>query len=109
MSNRRHQQLLARSSCLAAVVGIAWSLLPTPSFGAEPAAAASSSDALVVLETHCVRCHGGESTKGGLNLLTRDALPTSGQVFKAIKGGDFDECEYDRARDERYAKREGFY
>ncbi|MGE0399660.1 MAG: pyridoxamine 5'-phosphate oxidase family protein [Kofleriaceae bacterium] len=41
--------------------------------------------------------------------LARDALPTSGEVFKAIKGEDFDACEYDRARDERYAKREGFY
>jgi PPOX class probable FMN-dependent enzyme len=41
--------------------------------------------------------------------LTRDALPTSGEVFKAIKGEAFDSCEYDRARDERYAKREGFY
>lgn len=41
--------------------------------------------------------------------LPRDALPTSGEVFKAIKGEAFDACEYDRARDERYAKREGFY
>lgn len=41
--------------------------------------------------------------------LAKGALPTSGEVFKAIKGEDFDACEYDRARDERYAKREGFY
>lgn len=41
--------------------------------------------------------------------LPREALPTSGEVFRAIKGEDFDACEYDRARDERYAKREGFY
>lgn len=41
--------------------------------------------------------------------LSRGALPTSGEVFRAIKGEDFDACEYDRARDERYAKREGFY
>src|SRR5690349_610139 len=27
-------------------------------------------DALAVLEAHCVKCHGGEKTKGGLNLLT---------------------------------------
>ncbi|MFN0245423.1 MAG: pyridoxamine 5'-phosphate oxidase family protein [Kofleriaceae bacterium] len=41
--------------------------------------------------------------------LPKDALPTSGEVFAAIKGEGFDVCEYDRARDERYAKREGFY
>lgn len=44
--------------------------------------------------------------------LSKGALPTSGEVFAAIAGGrgeEFDACEYDRARDERYAKREGFY
>jgi PPOX class probable FMN-dependent enzyme len=42
----------------------------------------------------------------------RDALPTSGEVFEAIaehRGVEFDGCEYDRERDARYAKREGFY
>ncbi len=32
-----------------------------------------------------------------------------GQVFQAIKGESFDACEYDKARDERCAKREGSY
>jgi PPOX class probable FMN-dependent enzyme len=41
--------------------------------------------------------------------LPRGALPTSGEVFKAIQGESFDASEYDKARDERYAKREGFY
>ena len=41
--------------------------------------------------------------------LAHGALPTSGEVFRAIHGEEFDACEYDRARDERYAKREGFY
>jgi uncharacterized protein len=36
-------------------------------------------------------------------------LPTSGQVFRALQGEGFDADDYDRARDERYARREGFY
>jgi PPOX class probable FMN-dependent enzyme len=41
--------------------------------------------------------------------LTADAVATSGQVLAAIHGEGFDGDEYDRARAERYAKREGFY
>jgi hypothetical protein len=41
--------------------------------------------------------------------LPRDALPTSGEVFRAIQGEGFDAEAYDRARAERYAKRDGFY
>ena len=39
----------------------------------------AADDALTLLENHCVRCHGGEKTKGGLNLTTREHL---------LKGGD---------------------
>ncbi|HET9991982.1 MAG TPA: pyridoxamine 5'-phosphate oxidase family protein [Kofleriaceae bacterium] len=41
--------------------------------------------------------------------LPQAAIPTSGQILRAIRGDDFDGDEYDRARDERYARREGFY
>lgn len=41
--------------------------------------------------------------------LARDAIPTSGEMLCAIHGEGFDGEGYDRARDERYAKREGFY
>ncbi len=34
----------------------------------------ATDDALALLETHCVRCHGGEKTKGGLDLTTRETL-----------------------------------
>jgi mono/diheme cytochrome c family protein len=47
---------------------------------ANPATVPSASgDALMLLEAHCIRCHGGESTKGGLDLRTREA---------ALRGGD---------------------
>ncbi|HEY3805470.1 MAG TPA: pyridoxamine 5'-phosphate oxidase family protein [Kofleriaceae bacterium] len=36
-------------------------------------------------------------------------LPTSGEILKGILGDDFDGTEYDRARAERYARREGMY
>jgi hypothetical protein len=41
--------------------------------------------------------------------LEQARIPTSGQILRAIRGDDFDGDEYDRARDERYARREGFY
>lgn len=36
-------------------------------------------------------------------------LPTSGEVLRELRGGDFDGEEYDRQRAERYARREGLY
>jgi PPOX class probable FMN-dependent enzyme len=39
----------------------------------------------------------------------RGALPTSGEILEGILGDDFDGDEYDRARDERYARGEGMY
>jgi PPOX class probable FMN-dependent enzyme len=39
----------------------------------------------------------------------RDMLPTSGEILADILGEGFDGAEYDRARAERYARREGMY
>ena len=41
--------------------------------------------------------------------IDRSEIPTSGEVLRAIHGEGFDGDAYDRARDARYAKREGFY
>ena len=41
--------------------------------------------------------------------LPQAAIPTSGRILKDVRGGDLDAEDYDRARDERYARREGFY
>jgi PPOX class probable FMN-dependent enzyme len=41
--------------------------------------------------------------------VSRDALPTSGEILADILGGEFDSAEYDRARAERYARRDGMY
>ncbi|MEW6302286.1 MAG: PSD1 and planctomycete cytochrome C domain-containing protein [Verrucomicrobiota bacterium] len=41
--------------------------------------AESAVDPLALLETHCVRCHGGEKTKAGLDMTSREAL---------LRGGD---------------------
>lgn len=37
------------------------------------------------------------------------AMPTGGEMFRAIQGQGFDAERYDRERAERYARREGFY
>jgi len=46
-----------------------------------------AADALAVLETHCVRCHGGEKTKGGLDLVTREALLRGGENGAVVTPG----------------------
>ncbi len=52
--------------------------------------AADSSDPHEILETHCVRCHGGTSTKGGLDLTTREALLRGGESGVTVVPGDPD-------------------
>ncbi|MSU22318.1 MAG: DUF1553 domain-containing protein [Opitutus sp.] len=42
---------------------------------------------LTLLETHCVSCHGGEKTKAGLDLVTRDTLLRGGESGAAIVPG----------------------
>jgi mono/diheme cytochrome c family protein len=44
-----------------------------------PVSAAEGSRALVVLETHCLECHGGQATKAGLDLSTREGLLRGGE------------------------------
>jgi PPOX class probable FMN-dependent enzyme len=39
----------------------------------------------------------------------RAELPSTGEILRAIQGEGFDAEDYDRARAERYARREGFY
>jgi uncharacterized protein len=41
--------------------------------------------------------------------IDRSELPSSGAIFRSLQGEDFDADEYDRARAERYARREGLY
>ncbi|MBL9201748.1 MAG: PSD1 domain-containing protein, partial [Opitutaceae bacterium] len=42
---------------------------------------------LTLLEMHCVSCHGGEKTKGGLDLTTREALLRGGESGASIVPG----------------------
>ncbi len=55
--------------------------------GAPGKAAASPESAFAVLETHCVKCHGGEKSKGGLDLVTRAALLRGGESGAAVVPG----------------------
>ena len=59
-------------------------LLATCVLAADPVHPAKSGDALSLLETHCVKCHGGEKTKAGLDLTTREALLRGGESGAAV-------------------------
>ncbi|QOV90704.1 DUF1553 domain-containing protein [Humisphaera borealis] len=48
-------------------------------------------EALTLLEAHCVQCHGGKSTKGGLNLVTREALLSGGDGGTGLVPGKPDD------------------
>ncbi len=48
---------------------------------------AKPADVFTVLEAHCVKCHGGEKTKGGLDLVTHEALMLGGESGAAIVPG----------------------
>jgi uncharacterized protein len=41
--------------------------------------------------------------------IDRSELPSSGQILRSLQGPEFDAEGYDRARAERYARREGMY
>jgi PPOX class probable FMN-dependent enzyme len=43
------------------------------------------------------------------NHIERSELPSSGQILRSLHGASFDAEKYDRARAERYARREDFY
>src|SRR5687768_14960347 len=47
-------------------------------------AAPPARDALALLEAHCVKCHGGEKTKAGLDLTTREGLLRDGESGAAV-------------------------
>jgi predicted pyridoxine 5'-phosphate oxidase superfamily flavin-nucleotide-binding protein len=59
--------------------------------------------------THCSKALLRSDFWNPARFVERSALPTNGAIHKELAGGDFDAEEYDRARAERYAKREGFY
>ena len=52
------------------------------------ALADDSSNPLELLEVHCVRCHGGVSTKGGLDLATRETLLRGGESGATVVPGN---------------------
>ena len=53
-----------------------------------PTQRAHDPSALTLLETHCVKCHGGEKTKAGLDLTTQETLLRGGESGPAISPGE---------------------
>jgi len=64
-------------------------LLPAASAGAEPAVVPMfERDVLPILNSHCLKCHGGIHSKGGLDLRTAAAALAGGDSGKVIVPGD---------------------
>jgi mono/diheme cytochrome c family protein len=61
--------------------------------GEPPAAGAGFFDGQVrpILQAHCVRCHGGAKTKGGLDLTTREGLLKGGKRGPAVSPSEPEE------------------
>ena len=59
--------------------------------------------------THCSKAFLRSDLWNPARFVDRASLPTNGEIHAELAGGDFDADEYDKARAERYARREGFY
>jgi predicted pyridoxine 5'-phosphate oxidase superfamily flavin-nucleotide-binding protein len=59
--------------------------------------------------THCSKAFLRSEFWNPANFVERSALPSFGEVMRAVRGEEFDAATYDRERAERYARREGFY
>ncbi|MFT3712751.1 MAG: pyridoxamine 5'-phosphate oxidase family protein [Archangium sp.] len=59
--------------------------------------------------THCSKAFIRSGFWKPENFVTRDSLPTNGQILNALSGGAIDSAEHDRERAARYARRENFY
>jgi len=59
--------------------------------------------------THCSKAFLRSELWDPARYVDRSELPTSGEIHKALQGGDFDAAAYDAERAARYARREGFY
>lgn len=42
------------------------------------------SQVLPILQEHCIKCHGGEKTRGGLKLTSREAILKGGDIGPAV-------------------------
>lgn len=58
---------------------------------------------------HCSKAAIRSDLWAPARFVDRSALPTGGEMLRAVRGDDFDSETYDRERAGRYARREGFY
>lgn len=59
--------------------------------------------------THCSKAFLRAQLWDPARFVDRAELPSPGQIFKALRGDEFDAAQYDAERAGRYARREGFY
>ncbi len=80
---RRYARPWLRHGTLTFIATVAAWAQPAPSPG-------HPDPAHTILETHCVKCHGGEKTKAGLDVTTREALLRGGESGVVVKPGNPD-------------------
>jgi len=59
--------------------------------------------------THCAKAFLRSHLWDPARFVDGAELPGPGEIFKSLRGGDFDAAKYDADRAARYARREGFY
>jgi len=59
--------------------------------------------------THCSKAFLRSEFWNPAKFLERSALPSPGEMMRAVQGETFDAETYDRERAQRYARRDGFY
>ena len=59
--------------------------------------------------THCAKAFLRSQLWDPARFVSRASLPTSGEIHRCLRHGDFDAEAYDEERAARYARREGFY
>src|SRR5204863_2705001 len=81
------------ASCVLLLLSGCTGLCATVGQLADPATVAPSltGQALAVLETHCVECHGGKATRHDLDLTTREGLLRGGKAGVAVVVGKAEE------------------
>lgn len=64
---------------------------------------------ITIAYTQCAKAFLRSHLWDPARFIERAALPTAGEIHRALQGEDFDVEAFDRERAERYARREGFY
>lgn len=66
----------------------AWGQVQPPAPAGDARAVSFAKDVHAILAERCFKCHGGEEKRGGLSMVSREALLAGGEFGPAVKVGD---------------------